>query len=73
MGLIDLDVATKEELLLIPNIGPVKAAKIIELREDEDGLTMERLVLGTGIGQDVWATLYADIGHSCSNVLPCRR
>lgn len=60
MGVINLDQATKEDLLLIPNIGPVKAAKIIELREEDEGLTMERLVVGTGIGQDVWAKLYAD-------------
>ena len=57
---IELETAEEEALQRIPGIGVKRAAAIVVMRDKNGGITMERLVTVSSLGQDVWARLYQE-------------
>ena len=57
-GLLDLNSAGKDELILLPGIGEVLADRIIDYREEHGGFkSIEELLLIKGIGEKKYAEL----------------
>jgi len=52
---IELETADEKALQRIPGIGVKRTAAIVEIREEDEGITMERLVTVSSLGQDFWA------------------
>ena len=57
-ALIDINSATKEELMQLPNIGEKRAQEIIDLRKEMNGFrSAEEIVYVTGIGSVVFENI----------------
>ena len=55
---VDLHVASIEQLKTLSGIGPVRAERILELRGSVQGLTMAGLVVASGKSAEYWLDLY---------------
>ncbi len=55
---VDLHMASIEQLKTLSGIGPVRAERILELRGSVQGLTMAGLVVASGKSAEYWLDLY---------------
>lgn len=57
-GVVNINTATREQLMLLPRIGPAVAGRILDYRDANDGFkSTEELLLVRGIGEKTYQLL----------------
>jgi len=57
MGTVNINTASQEELVMIPGIGPAKAAAIVEYRQTAKFNSTEDIVKVKGIGEKLYQSI----------------